>query len=64
MDKINATSSFQEFELACIFLLFFSIHYHCQLVKGQLYQNSGGGILQSPSLPPNLWAVGGMGSYE
>ena len=27
---------FKEFELVCIFLLFFSIHYHFQLVKGQL----------------------------
>ena len=26
----------QQFELVCIFLLFFSIHGHCQLVKGQL----------------------------
>ena len=26
---------FKEFELVCTFLLFFSCHYHCQLVKGQ-----------------------------
>ena len=31
-----------EFELVCILLLFFSFYYHCQLVKGQLYQRSGG----------------------
>ena len=39
----------EEFELACIFLLFSSFHYHCQLVKGQLQQKSGG--LQPPPLP-------------
>ena len=32
----------EEFELACILLLFFSFYYHCQLVKGQLYQKSRG----------------------
>ena len=26
----------EEFELVCILLLFFSFHYHRQLVKGQL----------------------------
>ena len=26
---------FEEFELVCTFLLFFSCRYHCQLVKGQ-----------------------------
>ena len=29
---------FKEFELVCILLQFFSIHYHCQLVKGQLME--------------------------
>ena len=27
---------FKEFGLVCIFLLFFFIHYHCQLVEDQL----------------------------
>ena len=27
---------FREFDLICIFLLFLSFHYHCQLVKAQL----------------------------
>ena len=38
---------FEEFKLICIFWLSFSIHYHCQLVKGQPKQKSGG--LQPPS---------------
>ena len=38
---------FKEFELVCIFLLFFSIQYHCQLVKGQ---KSGGAA--APPAPP------------
>ena len=42
---------FKKFELVCIFLLFFSIHYHCRLVKGQLYQKSGG---EAPA-PPAPW---------
>ena len=32
-----------EFELVCMLLLFFSFHYHCQLVKSQLQQKSGWG---------------------
>ena len=31
-----------KFELACIFFAIFSFHYHCQLVKDQLQQKSGG----------------------
>ena len=27
---------FEEFKLVCTLLLFFSCHYHCQLLKGQL----------------------------
>ena len=27
---------FEEFELVCIFLLVFTFHHNCQLVKGQL----------------------------
>ena len=27
---------FEEFELACIFLIFFSSHYHFQFVKGKV----------------------------
>ena len=32
---------FQEFELACIFLLFFPFHCNCQLVKDELQQKFG-----------------------
>ena len=44
---------FMEFKLIHIFLLFFSFRYHCQLVKGQFWQKSGGagGDCRPPSLP-------------
>ena len=42
-------SNVKEFKLVHIFLLFFSFHYRCQLVKGQFWQKYGG--LQ-PRQPP------------
>ena len=46
---------FEGFELACIFFwLFFSFHYHYQLVKGQLYQKSRG-ELQFLLPPPGFY---------
>ena len=46
---------FEEFEVVqwfIIFLLLFPFNYHCQLVKGQLQQKSGGGCSPlTPSLP-------------
>ena len=46
---------FKEFKLVCTFLLFFSIHYHFQLVKGQLQQNSGGVAAPPPPSPPGFY---------
>ena len=31
---------FEEFQIAYIFLLLFSFHFHCQLVKGQIWERS------------------------
>ena len=33
--RVMLPVAFEEFELVCNFLLFFSCHDHCQLVKGQ-----------------------------
>ena len=49
---------FEEFEMFNIFLLFFSFHYHCQLVKGQLWQKSGGALQPLQGFP--CWRDGGL----
>ena len=46
----------REFDLVCIFTLFFSFHYHSQLAKGQLYQKRGEGGISTPALPRFLRA--------
>ena len=43
---------FKEFELVCVLFLFFSFHSHCQLVKDQLQQKSGGG---GDAAPPSFY---------
>ena len=48
----------KEFELVCIFWLFFSFHYHCQLVKGQFQQRSGVLPDSSPPSPAPLGFYG------
>ena len=55
--RVMLPAVFEEFDLVCIFTLFFSFQYHSQLVKGQLYQNSrGGGVsTPSPSPPPGFY---------
>ena len=47
----------EEFELACILLLFFSFYYHCQLVKGQ-------GDCSPPSRPGFYGHVNSLDSYK
>ena len=49
--RVMLPAVFEEFDLVCIFTLFFSFQYHSQLVKGQLYQNSGGGLAPPPPVP-------------
>ena len=50
--RVMLLAVFEEFDLVCIFTLFFSFQYHSQLVKGQLYQNSrGGGLAPPPPVP-------------
>ena len=48
VNKSKVTSSFQGICIVCIFWLLFSIHYQCQLVKGEFSQYLGGGGLQPP----------------
>ena len=57
--RVMLLDAFEEFELVCILLLFFSFHYHCQLVKGQLQQKSGG--LQPSPPPPSSHGFYGPG---
>ena len=45
---------FEEFELVCILCCCFSFHYHCQLIKIQHLQKSGGGAAAAPS-PPGFY---------
>ena len=52
--RVKLLEVFEEFDMVYAFWLIFSFHYHCQFVKGQLKQKSGGRGLQSPQLlsPP------------
>ena len=45
---------FEEFQMVYIFLLLFSFHYHCQLVKGQLKQKSGWVAAKVTSCNPGI----------
>ena len=44
----------REFDLVCIFTLFFSFHYHSQLAKGPLYLKPWEGAL-APQLSPGFY---------
>ena len=48
--RVMLPVAFEEFELVYTFLVIFSCHYHCQLVKGQNYQKYRGATA-FPSLP-------------
>ena len=50
--KVMLLVVFEKFELVCTFLLFFSCHYHCQLVKGQLSLKYGGVSRPPPPILP------------
>ena len=52
--KVMLLVVFEKFELVCTFLLFFSCHYHCQLVKGQLSLKYGGVSRPPPPRAPRF----------
>ena len=54
MNKSNITSSFGGVWSGLCFLIPFSFYYHCQLVKGQFHQKSGGGRSTPPPSPDPL----------
>ena len=59
--RVKLLEVFEEFDMLYAFWLIFSFHYHCQFVKGQLKQKSGGRGLQSPQLlspPPPMVSMG------
>ena len=39
--RVKLSVIFEEFDMVYFFWLLFPFHYHCQLVKGKLQQNSG-----------------------
>ena len=47
---------FEEFQIVYIFLLLFSFHLHCQLVKGQIWERSCAEGC-SPSPAPDLYGL-------
>ena len=55
--KVMLLVVFEKFELVCTFLLFFSCHYHYQLVKGQLSLKYGG-VSRPPPQPPGFYWPG------